>query len=168
MATPAGFANKIAFVWKIADNLRGHLKQHEYGTVRLPTLVMFRRLGTGADQGRGDRQGDRAGPKRGTDPMLRCAAGDLPFYKTSPQSLHSMLCASAVPTGHLEGDRRWLQTYTAQGNRPMERVNELFGFRVADVLHDCEATRQESASVQDLSVFGRRQRYLEQPGQLPG
>jgi len=41
MATPAGFENKVAFIWKIADKLRGHLKPHEYGTVMLPTLVLF-------------------------------------------------------------------------------------------------------------------------------
>ena len=42
MATPAGLENKVAFIWKIADKLRGHLKPHEYGTVMLPTLVLFR------------------------------------------------------------------------------------------------------------------------------
>jgi type I restriction enzyme M protein len=42
MSTPAGFENKVAFIWKIADKLRGHLKPHEYGTVMLPTLVLFR------------------------------------------------------------------------------------------------------------------------------
>jgi type I restriction-modification system DNA methylase subunit len=42
VATPVGFENKIAFVWKIADKLRGHLKPHEYGSVMLPTLVLFR------------------------------------------------------------------------------------------------------------------------------
>jgi hypothetical protein len=26
MATPAGFENKVAFIWKIADKLRGYLK----------------------------------------------------------------------------------------------------------------------------------------------
>ncbi len=42
MAAPAGFENKVAFIWKIADKLRGHLKPHEYGSVMLPTLVLFR------------------------------------------------------------------------------------------------------------------------------
>ena len=39
---PNGFGDKVAFVWKIADKLRGHLKPHEYGSVMLPTLVLFR------------------------------------------------------------------------------------------------------------------------------
>ena len=42
MATPNGFENKVAFVWKIADKLRGYLKPHEYGSVILPTPVLFR------------------------------------------------------------------------------------------------------------------------------
>lgn len=42
MGTPAGFENKVGFIWKIADKLRGHLKPHEYGSVMLPTLVLFR------------------------------------------------------------------------------------------------------------------------------
>jgi len=41
--TPQGFADKVAFVWKVADKLRGTFKQHEYGSVMLPLLVL--RLG---------------------------------------------------------------------------------------------------------------------------
>lgn len=93
MATPTGFENKIAFVWKIADKLRGHLKQHEYGTVLLPTLVMFRLdsvlAPTKAAVIAKASKLDLNAP--GTDPLLRRAAGDLPFYNTSPLSLHSML-----------------------------------------------------------------------------
>jgi type I restriction enzyme M protein len=39
---PAGFENKVAFVWKVADELRGTVKQHEYGSVMLPLLVLRR------------------------------------------------------------------------------------------------------------------------------
>lgn len=92
MATPAGFDNKIAFVWKIADKLRGHLK-HEYGTVLLPTLGMFRLdsvlAPTKAAVIAKASKLDLNAP--GTDPLLRRAAGDLPFYNTSPLSLHTML-----------------------------------------------------------------------------
>jgi hypothetical protein len=93
VATPAGFENKIAFVWKIADKLRGHLKQHEYGTVLLPTLVMFRLdsvlAPTKAAVIAKASKLDLNAP--GTDPLLRRAAGELPFYNTSPLSLHTML-----------------------------------------------------------------------------
>lgn len=38
----------------------------------------------------------------------------------------------------LIGSRRYLQTYTAKDNDPMQRTNAQFGFRPADVLHECE------------------------------
>ena len=42
MSAPAGFEGTVDFVWKVADRLRGHFKWHEYGSVMLPTLVLFR------------------------------------------------------------------------------------------------------------------------------
>jgi len=35
MAAPEGFSDKVAFVWKVADKLRGHRTPHEYGSVML-------------------------------------------------------------------------------------------------------------------------------------
>ncbi len=92
MATPAGFENKVAFVWKIADKLRGHLKPHEYGTVMLPTLVLFRLdavleptkqavLAKAATL-------DLMSP--GADKILRKVARQ-PFYNTSPLTMKTML-----------------------------------------------------------------------------
>ncbi len=40
--TPVGFQDKVAFVWRVADKLRGTFKQHEYGSVMLPLLVLRR------------------------------------------------------------------------------------------------------------------------------
>jgi type I restriction enzyme M protein len=42
LMAPQGFADKVAFVWKVADKLRGTFKQHEYGSVMLPLLVLRR------------------------------------------------------------------------------------------------------------------------------
>ena len=39
---PKGFDDKVAFVWRVADKLRGTFKQHEYGSVMLPLLVLRR------------------------------------------------------------------------------------------------------------------------------
>ena len=39
---PQGFQDKVAFVWKVADKLRGAFKQHEYGSVMSPLLVLRR------------------------------------------------------------------------------------------------------------------------------
>jgi type I restriction enzyme M protein len=91
MSQPAGFADKVAFVWKVADKLRGHFKPHEYGSVMLPLLVL-RRLDavlapTKADvlkaaQGRPDNAGTHA--------LLKRAAGQE-FYNTSPLTFVTLL-----------------------------------------------------------------------------
>ena len=47
MAAPEGFSDKVAFMWKVADNVRGHFTPHEYGSVMLPLLVL-RRLSNAA------------------------------------------------------------------------------------------------------------------------
>lgn len=88
---PDGFADKVAFVWKVADKLRGHFKPHEYGSVMLPLLVL-RRLDAvleptkqkvlAAGVGREDGPGTRA--------LLRKAAGQQ-FYNTSPLTFTTLL-----------------------------------------------------------------------------
>lgn len=42
MSAPKGFQDKIAFVWAVADLLRGDFKPHEYGQVILPFVVLRR------------------------------------------------------------------------------------------------------------------------------
>lgn len=41
-------------------------------------------------------------------------------------------------TDDLLGPRRLVQTFTVQGNTPMQRTNDLFGFRAVDALHERE------------------------------
>jgi type I restriction enzyme M protein len=88
---PAGFGDKVAFVWKVADKLRGHFKPHEYGAVILPLLVL-RRLDAALDptkdkvlkaaHGKDDSAGTRA--------LLRKASGQT-FYNTSPLTFTTLL-----------------------------------------------------------------------------
>ncbi len=93
MSAPAGFEGKVDFVWKVADRLRGHFKRHEYGSVMLPTLVLFRLDSVlaptrdaviKASAGR-----DLNSPA--TAKLLQRVAGNMPFYNTSPLSLRTML-----------------------------------------------------------------------------
>ena len=42
MAESEGFADKISFIWSVADLLRGDYKAHEYGQVILPLTVLRR------------------------------------------------------------------------------------------------------------------------------
>lgn len=88
---PAGFSDKVAFVWKVADKLRGHFKPHEYGAVMLPLLVL-RRLDAVLEPTKAKvlatAQGKDDGP--GTRALLRKAAAQQ-FYNTSPLTFTTLL-----------------------------------------------------------------------------
>ena len=100
---PVGFADKVAFVWKVADKLRGTFKQHEYGSVMLPLLVLRRMdavlaptkgavLDTAVKTGvlAADRKSQVKAPDQGSDLLLKRAAGQR-FYNLSPLTFTSML-----------------------------------------------------------------------------
>ena len=90
---PQGFEDKVAFVWKVADKLRGNFKPHEYGSVMLPLLVLRRldavleptkqQVLTKAKELEGSGLGN-------VDPILKRTA-DQTFYNTSPLTFTSLL-----------------------------------------------------------------------------
>ncbi|WP_299931806.1 class I SAM-dependent DNA methyltransferase [uncultured Nocardioides sp.] len=89
---PQGFSDKVAFVWKVADKLRGTFKQHEYGSVMLPLLVLRRmdavleptkQAVLDASKGMSD-----IGP--GQEAILKKVAGQR-FFNASPLTIASML-----------------------------------------------------------------------------
>jgi len=88
-----GFADKVAFVWRVADALRGHFKPHEYGSVILPLLVM-RRLDAVLEPKKeavlakaAELEAQGATP---LEPILKRVAGQS-FYNTSPLSMTTLL-----------------------------------------------------------------------------
>lgn len=88
---PKGFEDKVAFVWKVADKLRGTFKQHEYGSVMLPLLVLRRMDAVLAPT----KHKVLAASKRlpdgaGKDAVLRGAA-EQRFYNTSPLTFQLLL-----------------------------------------------------------------------------
>lgn len=100
---PVGFADKVAFVWKVADKLRGTFKQHEYGSVMLPLLVLRRMdavlaptkeavideaVRVGALEP--DRKTLGQTPDGGIDILLKRASGHR-FYSLSPLTFATML-----------------------------------------------------------------------------
>src|SRR6478736_990901 len=92
--SPVGFEDKVAFVWKVADKLRGSFKQHEYGSVMLPLLVL-RRLDAVLEPTKPQvlRQAATFGDKKlgpGEDLILKGIAG-VPFYNTSPLTFRTLL-----------------------------------------------------------------------------
>ena len=95
----AAIKNHAAFIWSVADLLRGDYKQSEYGKVILP-LTVIRRLDCVLEPTKAKvlaihRQfGDR-------DPLLRSAADDNQFYNTSVLTLRRILDDSATVADNL-------------------------------------------------------------------
>ena len=89
---PQGFQDKVAFVWRVADKLRGTFKQHEYGSVMLPLLVLRRMdavLEPTKDEVLRFAEGlVEIGP--GQDKMLKRISGQG-FYNTSPYTFARLL-----------------------------------------------------------------------------
>ncbi len=89
---PQGFQDKVAFVWRVADKLRGTFKQHEYGSVMLPLLVLRRMdavLAPTKDAVLARAKGfTNIGD--GEDALLKKAAGHS-FYNTAPWTFQTLL-----------------------------------------------------------------------------
>jgi len=84
MAEPGStvIKNHAAFIWSVADLLRGDYKQSEYGKVILP-LTVIRRLDCVLEPTK--KKVLAAHAKFGDRPeILQAAVGGLPFYNTSP------------------------------------------------------------------------------------
>jgi type I restriction enzyme M protein len=91
MAVPKGFQDKVAFVWAVADLLRGDFKPHEYGQVILP-FVVLRRLECALEKNKDaviERNKKLSGIK---DPeaILNSVSGHN-FYNVSPLNLSKIL-----------------------------------------------------------------------------
>ncbi len=89
---PVGFENEVAFVWKVADKLRGTFKQHEYGSVMLPLLVL-RRMDAVLEPTKDAVVSQAAGMRdigEGQDAVLKAVARQR-FYNTSPSTFASTL-----------------------------------------------------------------------------
>ena len=135
-STPGTIKNHAAFIWSVADLLRGDYKQSEYGKVILP-LTVIRRLDCVLEPTKPKvlavhrQYGDR-------DAILRAAAGDLAFYNTSPLTLQRVL---ADPTTIADQ----LRAYLAGFSEAARDVIEKFEF-------DAQITRLTRANLLYLVV----------------
>lgn len=90
---PEGFSDKVAFVWKVADKLRGHFKPHEYGSVILPLLVL-RRLDAVLESTKvkvlAKATELESSGLATAEPVLKRVAGQQ-FYNTSPLTFKTLL-----------------------------------------------------------------------------
>lgn len=84
--------NHAAFIWSVADLLRGDYKQSEYGRVILP-LVVVRRLDCVLEPTKPvvvKRYSELAGRIENLEPVLQAASGEQ-FFNTSPLDFRRLL-----------------------------------------------------------------------------
>jgi type I restriction enzyme M protein len=85
-----GFSDKVAFIWSIAELLRGDYKASEYGKVILP-FVLLRRLDCVLEPTKAKVLAENAKLKiKNVDPVLRRVASQA-FYNTSPLDFKKLL-----------------------------------------------------------------------------
>jgi type I restriction enzyme M protein len=92
MSDSPAVKNHAAFIWSVADLLRGDYRQSEYGKVILP-LVVLRRLDCVLDATKAavlKRNADLAGRIENLEPVLQSAAGQQ-FFNTSPLDFRRLL-----------------------------------------------------------------------------
>ena len=83
--------NHAAFIWSVADLLRGDYKQSEYGKVILP-LTVIRRLDCVLEPTKRavlDKHKQLAGRIENLEPVLQAIAGQQ-FYNTFATDLHQV------------------------------------------------------------------------------
>jgi type I restriction enzyme M protein len=131
--------NHAAFVWSVADKLRGVYKQSEYGRVILP-LVVLRRLDCVLEPTKAkvlERNAALKGRVENVGPVLQSITG-VGFYNTSPLDLRRVLDDPGNVAGHL-------RTYIAGFSPDVRDVFDKFGL-------DPHITRLERARLLYLVV----------------
>jgi type I restriction enzyme M protein len=117
-----GFGDKVAFIWSVADILRGDFKAHEFGQVILPFTVL-RRLECALKPTKDDvvaRAESLVGKVANVDPILRATAGNN-FYNISPLTLTKILSDDKYVAPNLK-------TYIAGFSQGAMEVLERYGF----------------------------------------
>jgi type I restriction enzyme M protein len=116
---PNGFADKVGFIWSVADLLRGDFKAHEYGQVILPFTVL-RRLECALEPTKDKVLARAPGLTSGVDAILRRTAGHA-FYNVSPLDLTTLLNDPGKVAPNL-------RTYLAGFNPGAREVLDAYGF----------------------------------------
>ena len=132
--------NHAAFVWSVADKLRGVYKQSEYGRVILP-LVVLRRLDCVLEPTKAEvlaRHEALKGRVENVAPVLESVSGIREVYNTSPLDFRRLLDDPANVAGNL-------RSYIAGFSPATRDVIEKFGF-------DAQITRLERANLLYLVV----------------
>ncbi|MBA2283373.1 MAG: N-6 DNA methylase [Acidimicrobiia bacterium] len=114
--------NHAAFVWSVADLLRGDYKQSEYGRVVLP-MVVLRRLDCVLDRTKQavlDTAARLTGKVDNVEPLLRRAAGGEQFFNTSPLTMTKLL---DDPPNIAENLRSYLLAFSPAARDVLEKFD---------------------------------------------
>jgi type I restriction enzyme M protein len=131
--------NHAAFIWSVADLLRGDYKQSEYGKVILP-LTVIRRLDCVLEPSKAQvlqRFEQLKGRVENIEPVLQAVAGEQ-FYNTSPLGFGRLL----DDPGQISGN---LRAYIAGFSPAARDVIDKFAF-------DVQITRMDRANLLYLVV----------------
>jgi type I restriction enzyme M protein len=113
--------NHAAFIWSVADLLRGDYKQSEYGKVILP-LTVLRRLDCVLEQTKGkvlQRADTLKGKVENVEPVLENAAGQR-FYNTSKLDFRKILDDPPQIAGNL---REYIAKFSASARDIIEKFD---------------------------------------------
>ena len=121
--TDSGFSGKVAFIWSLAETLRGDVKSHEYGQFVLPFLVLRRlecALEPTKDQVIAKAVSIKGSSPATAEPVLKKTAGQR-FYNTSPLDLTKLLNDPANIAANM-------RTYVTAFSPGVTEVLEAYGF----------------------------------------
>ncbi len=119
----SGFSGKVAFIWSLAETLRGDVKSHEYGQFVLPFLVLRRlecALEPTKDQVIAKAESIKGNSPATAEPVLKKTAKQR-FYNTSPLDLTKLLNDPANIAANM-------RTYISAFSPGVTEVLEAYGF----------------------------------------
>lgn len=122
--TNNNFSQIAAFIWQVADLLRGDFKQSQYGRIILP-FTLLRRLECVLEASKPDVLAEhkiiaaKNLPEEAQEKFLRRATNDLSFFNTSPMSLDTMGQSDIKAN---------LSTYVQSFSKDAREIFEYFNF----------------------------------------
>ncbi len=112
----AGFQDKVAFIWSVADLLRGDYKPHEYGKVILP-LTVLRRLDCVLEPTKVEVLRQAKGLKPEAADIVLPKVTGVPFYNTSPLDFKKLL---GDPNHIATGLRSYINGFSLEARETFE------------------------------------------------
>ena len=111
-----GFQDKVAFIWSVADLLRGDYKPHEYGKVILP-LTVLRRLDCVLESTKAEVLKQAKGLKPEAADIVLPKVTGVPLYNTSPLDFQKLL---GDPNHIAAGLRSYINGFSVEARETFE------------------------------------------------